>query len=165
MYTFSRILIIFGFFVGATALGACSKDTPPSQEKVEKSAPTPVTPEVKPETILVPAEKMVEITPELAGKKAFRRCKACHTIDQGGRNRVGPNLYGVFGRQAGTAPGFAYSKAMVSSGLVWNEETMDAYIASPKTFIPKNTMAFIGLKKQTDRDNLIAYLKANTDAE
>ncbi|MEL6963605.1 MAG: cytochrome c family protein [Pseudomonadota bacterium] len=96
-----------------------------------------------------------------AGEKVFKKCKACHVIDSE-KNRLGPHLIGLFGRAAGSVDGFKYSKAMAGSGITWDETTLDAYLADPKGYIPKNKMAFPGLKKDADRANIIAYLKEAT---
>ncbi len=109
------------------------------------------------------------------GEKVFKKCKACHTLD--GKRRIGPTLQGIFPRQAGTAEGFKYSsdmKAAGEAGLVWNEETLGTYIKKEgkkglKYFIgsyigkakARTKMAFPGLKKDADVENLIAYLKEN----
>jgi cytochrome c len=93
-----------------------------------------------------------------AGEKVFKKCKACHVIDKK-KNRLGPHLIGVFGRTSGTIEGFKYSKAMQEAAITWDETTIDEYLADPKTYIPKNKMAFVGLKKEEDRANVIAYLK------
>ena len=95
------------------------------------------------------------------GKKVFNKCKACHSL-KAGKNKVGPHLSGIFGREAGSVEGYKYSKAMKASGIVWGEEEIAAYVASPRKYIPKNKMAFAGLKKQADIDNLMAYLKKET---
>ena len=116
---------------------------------------------VAPKPAVAPV-KAAELSPVDAGKKVFTRCKACHTIKAGGKNRVGPNLHNIVGRDSGTADSFKYSKAMLGANVVWTEENLDKYLTKPKTFIPKNKMSFIGLKKQADRENLIAYLKANS---
>src|SRR5690606_17425781 len=79
------------------------------------------------------------------GERLFNRCKACHTVEAGGADRQGPNLHGVFGREAGTKEGYNYSKAMAASDVVWDEETIDAYIADPKGYIPNNKMIFVGI--------------------
>lgn len=93
------------------------------------------------------------------GEKVFKKCKACHTIEKDGKNKVGPNLFGVVGREAGHVEGFNYSKAMEESGIVWTEKNLDEYLANPKTFIPKNKMSFAGVRKESQREDLIAYLK------
>jgi cytochrome c len=95
------------------------------------------------------------------GEKLFKRCAACHSLEAG-KKKIGPTLAGVFGRKAGTVEGFKYSKAMMASDIVWDEETIDQYLEKPKTFIPKNKMAFPGFKKPEQRADVIAYLKEAT---
>ena len=93
-----------------------------------------------------------------AGKKVFRKCKACHTLKEGGKSAIGPNLYGVVGRNAAAVDGFKYSKAMKESGLVWDEATLTGYLTKPKEFLPGNKMPFPGLKKPEQIENVIAYI-------
>lgn len=95
-----------------------------------------------------------------AGEKIFNaKCKACHTV-QAGKNMVGPSLFGILGRTAGSVEGFKYSDANKNSGVKWTAETLDPYLTDPKAFMPGNKMVFPGLKDATERANVIAYLSA-----
>lgn len=99
------------------------------------------------------------------GENVFKKCKICHQVGEGAKNQVGPMLNGVIGRKAGSLEGFAYSPAMKESGekgTVWNDETLAKYIENPKDYIPKNKMAFVGLKQEKERADVIAYLKKFT---
>ncbi len=102
-----------------------------------------------------------------AGKKVFKKCKACHAVGEKAKNKVGPLLNNIVGREGGVVEGFKYSKALLAKkeeGLVWDEESLDTYLTKPKAFIPKGKMAFAGLKKEKDRENVIAYLKTFSEA-
>ncbi|AXU21589.1 cytochrome c family protein (plasmid) [Novosphingobium sp. THN1] len=96
-----------------------------------------------------------------AGKRAFLKCVACHSIAKGAPNKIGPNLFGVVGRKAGTAPGFRYSAAMKAKGaaIVWNPATLDNWLARPSAVIPGTSMAFGGVPNAAERAAIIAYLK------
>ncbi len=98
-----------------------------------------------------------------AGQRVFNQCRACHTINEGGRNGVGPNLHGVVGRAAGSVEGFRYSAAMQEwrEGKSWTEENLRAYLADPKAVIPRGSMSFAGLRNPQQITDVIAYLKAN----
>jgi cytochrome c len=98
------------------------------------------------------------------GKTLFLQCRACHSLGEGEAHKVGPNLYGVFGRNAGLAPGFAYSEAVTAADISWSPETLDEWLARPSDFLPGNRMVFIGVKDPQDRANLIAYLQQETGA-
>lgn len=94
-----------------------------------------------------------------AGKKVFRKCKACHVVDAE-KNRVGPHLVGIIGRASGSVDGFKYSEAMAGADLTWDVETLSAYLANPRKYMPGNKMAFPGLRKEKDIVNVIAYLES-----
>lgn len=93
-----------------------------------------------------------------AGQKVFKRsCGTCHTTEPG-KNRVGPSLHGVVGRTSGAVDGFKYSEAMKNINWTWDNEHLNQYLENPKKAVPGNKMIFVGLKKEDDRANLIAYL-------
>jgi cytochrome c len=97
-----------------------------------------------------------------AGQKTFAKCTSCHTIDQGGANGIGPNLWGVMGEPVGKGhAGFAFSSDLASHGGVWDYPTMDQWLRSPKGMVPGTKMSFAGLSNPEERANLMAYLKAN----
>jgi cytochrome c len=91
-----------------------------------------------------------------AGKTVFNKCKACHQVD---KNAVGPHLSGVVGRKAGSVEGYNYSSALKASGITWDEASLDKWLQGPSKDVPGTKMIFAGIKDQTDRENLIAYLK------
>jgi len=96
------------------------------------------------------------------GSTELQKCKICHSLDKGGPNRVGPNLYGVFGRKAGTVAGFAYSDAVKNSGIVWDEDTLAKFLRDPQGSLPGNRMSFPGVKDDTARHDLLRSLKQAT---
>ncbi|KQS56142.1 cytochrome C [Brevundimonas sp. Leaf363] len=96
------------------------------------------------------------------GRRVFARCRSCHTITEGGSNMTGPNLWGLFGRQAGSHAGFNYSQAVKGAGFAWDADHLNHWLANPRTFLPANKMAFPGLEDATDRRDVIAFLKVET---
>jgi cytochrome c len=92
------------------------------------------------------------------GAALFNRCALCHSATKGGGNKIGPNLFGVVGRKAGTYPGFSYSAAMKKSGIVWTPAKLDAYLAAPQQVVPGNSMPFAGIADAPQRADLVAYL-------
>lgn len=98
-------------------------------------------------------------TADLAnGEKQAMYCRACHSLDAGGAQMVGPGLHGFFGTQAGSREGFVYSDALAAADFVWTPRALDAWLAQPGRFLPGNRMIFAGVTRQSDRNDLIAYL-------
>ena len=98
----------------------------------------------------------------VAGAKVYNRCKSCHAVGKGARNRVGPQLNGIVGAEIASVDGFKYSKAFKdkkAESLVWTEQALAAYLKKPRDYIPRTRMVFGGLNKEEDRINVIAYLK------
>jgi cytochrome c len=129
---------------GALTLAGCGKS--------DKPADAPATGEPGVEAPLVkPTAAM--------GEQVFKRCVACHTIDKGGSNGIGPNLHGVVGRAVASHAGFSYSGAMKAKGGVWDEAALDPYLEAPMKAVPGTRMAFAGVIDAADRKALILYLE------
>ncbi|MDO9364111.1 MAG: cytochrome c family protein [Sphingopyxis sp.] len=128
---------------GALALAGCGKSETPADAPTssETAAETPA---------VAPTAAM--------GEQVFRRCVACHTIDKGGSNGIGPNLHGVVGRAVASHAGFSYSGAMKAKGGVWTDAALDTYLEAPMKAVPGTRMAFAGVIDAADRKALILYL-------
>ncbi|WP_027285649.1 c-type cytochrome [Rubritepida flocculans] len=97
-----------------------------------------------------------------AGQRVYNQCRACHTINAGGRNGVGPNLHGFWGRRAGQVQGFRYSANMqqlAEQGLTWDEATLRRYLTNPKDVVPNGSMAFNGIRNEQQLNDLLAFLQ------
>ena len=97
------------------------------------------------------------------GEKVFKKCSACHMIASGGKNMIGPNLWGVIGRTAGSVSDYKYSKAMTAYAKQWSFEEMNGYLIKPQAYIKGTKMAFAGLRKEKDRASVILYLNSKGD--
>lgn len=121
------------------------------------------------EQVVLTAEEYLAAAPFVSasssrGEQQAQVCKACHSLGRGGPNMIGPALYGIFGRKAGTRSGFVYSASMSNADFVWTPEAMNAWLAQPGKFLPGNQMMVANVSGQADRDNLIAYLLNVTTA-
>ena len=98
------------------------------------------------------------------GEKVFKKCSACHVVNKGGENKIGPVLYGVLGRQIAALSDYKYSKAMAAYDKTWTFEEMNGYLRKPQSYIKGTKMAFAGLRKEKDRASVILYLNQNSDS-
>ena len=121
------------------------------------------------EAVQASVESSVDISALLAmgdvahGEAVFRKCKSCHSIKQGGSNKIGPKLWNVMFRPVGAVTDYKYSKALTSYGKEWSWEEMNGFLIKPSKWIPNNKMGFAGLKSEKDRASVILYLNQNSD--
>ena len=98
------------------------------------------------------------------GEKVFKKCSACHLIASGGKNMIGPNLWSVIGRTAGSVSDYKYSKAMIAYGKEWTFEEMNSYLIKPQAYVKGTKMAFAGLRKEKDRASVILYMNSKSSS-
>ncbi len=150
----------------STPEGVVTVFAPDRQPEVETSsdadqADTAMVDEPVQDAVVEPAMPALDPVLVAAGEALWRQCRACHTVDEGGRNGTGPNLYGIVGHAVGAVEGFRYSNPMqaaASEGLVWTPEELDAFLADPRSYMRGTRMSFRGLRDEADRAAMIAYL-------
>ncbi|HEY0102051.1 MAG TPA: cytochrome c family protein [Brevundimonas sp.] len=144
----------------ALVLSACGDDS--GSEKAA-STPTQAAPTPAEKAALLAALPAPYNAADLEnGRRVFARCRSCHTITEGGPNMTGPNLHGVFGREAGTAAKYNYSTAVREADFVWDAARLDDWLENPRTFLKGTKMSFAGIPDETDRRDVIAFLKVET---
>ena len=153
--TIIQIKRVVALAAAGALLGACAQDNAPAT-----AAPGTAADSAAPAAGSAAPVSAADLTgdPE-QGKRYYIYCQACHTLNEGGMNKVGPNLYGIYGAEAAQVEGFVYSDALTGSGLVWDEATLDAWIARPAELVPGTTMVFAGITDPQQRADLVAYLR------
>lgn len=156
------LLALSAALIAPLALGACGDASTSAADEAPKAPPPPALTDAEKTAMLAALPAPYNDGDLENGRRAFARCRSCHTITPGGPNMAGPNLYGVFGRQAGALDKYSYSHALRSAGFTWDAEKLDHWLENPRTFLPGNKMTFAGLRDATDRRDVIAFLKVET---
>ena len=162
MREYSRLLAVA---VAVTLVAGCGKSNEDTGTE-SGTAPLP-TAAMLGEQVVLTAEEYLATAPyndadRSRGERQAQICKACHSLDRDGRNMIGPALHGFFGTEVGSRSGFEYSAVMRNADFVWTPEALNAWLAQPGRFLPGNRMTFAGVLRQSDRDDLIAYLLGAT---
>lgn len=115
----------------------------------------------KPVEVVIPFTQLLASADASKGAKVFKKCASCHTLPEGGNNGTGPNLFGVVGRDVGSASGFSYSQPMATLGGTWTFDRLNEFLTKPKAYLPGTKMGFAGIKKPQQRADLVAFLNQN----
>ena len=167
----SRAVLITLITTSTLSLGACGKngnDAPSANETMSESATTLTAATLGEQTILSSKDTLAQEPYASAdvdrGETLSMQCRACHTLEKGAADVLGPNLYALFGSTAGSSPDYSYSEALANSDFVWTPRALDAWLSQPYPFLPGNRMSYPGLPDSDDRNAVIAYLLHYTDA-
>jgi len=163
----SRVILITLITATTCSLGSCGQSGTDAASGTNTRAPSLTAATLGEQTVLSPKDYLAQdkyaAVDTGRGEVLSMQCRACHTLEQGGANVSGPNLFGVFARTAGSAPDYLYSEVLAAGGFVWTPRALDAWLAQPFAFLPGNRMSFPGLTDGNDRNAVIAYLLQVTD--
>jgi len=155
------VWVVWGSITVGNLLIPTDEPEVPAALKLVKTGPAPSAPAPSADgTVLA----LLAAADAGAGKKAFRKCKACHSVDKGGAHKVGPNLWDVVGRAKAGAQGYRFSGVLAGLGGTWSFADLDAFLAKPKAFAPGTKMSFSGVRKAAERAAVIAYLRSLSDS-
>ena len=154
-------LCLLSLNIAAEALFHPAKPAKPGFEVVVEEKPAAGAAAATPDE---PIEKLLASADISKGENSAKKCAACHTFGKGEPNRVGPNLYGVVGRERGSHAGFNYSAAMKGKPGKWTVEDLNAFLANPRGFVPGTSMSFAGVPRGSERADVIAYLNSKSDS-
>jgi cytochrome c len=160
-----RAISVFSVAAAVLALAACGKPAPAASSTTETSAPpapAPTLTDAQKKTLVAELPPAYQAADLSNGEAKFALCRSCHTTSPGGDDMTGPNLWGVFGRKAGSKASFTYSDDLKNAGWTWDADRINTWIANPRAVLPGTKMTFIGLQDPNDRRDVIAFLKTQT---